>query len=130
MFKRRPRSAEIVKSLATDSITANVMVADANLNIVYLNRAVTAMLQEAEADIRKDLPQFSVAKLVGSNIDIFHKNPQHQRRLLGGLAGVHRATVHVGGRSFDLVANPLKHKDGQPAGFVVEWADATVRLQN
>jgi methyl-accepting chemotaxis protein len=130
MFKRRGQSAESAKSLATDSLTANVMVADASLKIVYMNRAVTELLREAETDIRKDLPQFSVATLVGSNIDVFHKHPQHQRRLLENLAAVHRATIRVGGRSFDLVASPLKDKDGRRAGFVVEWADATIRLQN
>ncbi len=130
MFKGRSNATELAKSLATDSITANVMVADADLKILYLNRAVTELLREAEADIRKDLPKFSVATLVGSNIDVFHKNPQHQRRMLASLDAIHRATINAGGRSFDLAVTPLKDKDGRRVGFVVEWADATIRLQN
>jgi methyl-accepting chemotaxis protein len=130
MFKGRSNATELAKSLATDSITANVMVADADLKILYLNRAVTELLREAEADIRKDLPKFSVATLVGSNIDVFHKNPQHQRRMLASLDAIHRATINAGGRSFDLAVTPLKDKAGRRAGFVVEWADATIRLQN
>jgi methyl-accepting chemotaxis protein len=106
------------------------MVADADLKILYLNRAVTELLREAEADIRKDLPKFSVATLVGSNIDVFHKNPQHQRRMLASLDAIHRATINVGGRSFDLAVTPMKDKAGRRVGFVVEWADATIRLQN
>ena len=129
MFKGRSHT-ELTKSLATDSITANVMVADASLTIVYMNRAVTELLTEAEADIRKDLPRFSVATLIGSNIDVFHKHPEHQRRLLENLKATHRAMIRVGGRAFDLVATPLKGKDGQRAGIAVEWADATIRLQN
>jgi methyl-accepting chemotaxis protein len=130
MFKGRSNATELAKSLATDSITANVMVADADLKILYLNRAVTELLREAEADIRKDLPKFSVATLVGSNIDVFHKNPQHQRRMLASLDAIHRATINVGGRSFDLAVTPMKDKAGRRVGFVVEWADATIRLQN
>jgi methyl-accepting chemotaxis protein len=130
MFKGRSNATELAKSLATDSITANVMVADADLKILYLNRAVTELLREAEADIRKDLPKFSVATLVGSNIDVFHKNPQHQRRMLASLDAIHRATINAGGRSFDLAVTPLKDKAGRRVGFVVEWADATIRLQN
>jgi methyl-accepting chemotaxis protein len=130
MFKGRSNATGLAKSLATDSITANVMVADADLKILYLNRAVTELLREAEADIRKDLPKFSVATLVGSNIDVFHKNPQHQRRMLASLDAIHRATINAGGRSFDLAVTPLKDKAGRRAGFVVEWADATIRLQN
>ena len=130
MFKGRSHTNDLAKSLATDSIMANVMVADASLMIVYMNRAVTELLKEAESDIRKDLPRFNVATLIGSNIDVFHKNPQHQRRMLENLNATHRATIRVGGRSFDLVATPLKGKDGQRTGVVVEWADATIRLQN
>jgi methyl-accepting chemotaxis protein len=130
MFTRRSRSAELAKSLAIDSIMANVMVADAGLTITYMNRAVIDLLKQAEADIRKDLPQFSVATLIGSSIDVFHKKPEHQRRMLENLNAAHKATIHVGGRSFDLVATPLKDDNGTRSGFVVEWSDATVRLQN
>jgi methyl-accepting chemotaxis protein len=130
MFNGRSRATEQVKSLATDLITANVMVADAALTIVYMNRAVTELLKEAEADIRKDLPRFSVAALIGSSIDVFHKDPRQQRRMLENLKSVHRATIVVGGRSFDLVATPLMGAGGVRSGFVVEWANATARLQN
>ena len=130
MFQWRPDPREAVKSIATDSITANVMVTDANLTIVYMNSAVMALLKEAEADIRRDLPKFSTATLVGSSIDVFHKNPAHQRKLLEALSVTHRAMIQVGGRSFDLVATPLTDKAGRRAGIVVEWADAAIRLQN
>ena len=116
--------------MATHAVTANLMVADENHNIVYMNNAVTSLLQEAETDIRNDLPQFSVANLIGSNIDIFHKNPAHQRKLLDNLSTTYRATIRVGGRTFDLIATPLKGDDGKRMGTVVEWADATLRLQN
>jgi methyl-accepting chemotaxis protein len=131
MFARPLKNRDLVKSLATDALlTANVMVSDADLNIVYMNAAVTRLLKEAEADIRKDLPHFSVAALIGSNIDVFHKDPRHQRQLLASLSATHRQTIEIGGRSFDLVATPLKDDVGKRAGVVVEWADATPRLQS
>jgi methyl-accepting chemotaxis protein len=130
MFKGRSYSVELAKSLAIDSITAHVMVADADLTILYLNGALTGLLKQAEADIRKDLPRFSVASLIGSNIDVFHKKPEHQRRMLEQLKTQHRAMITVGGRSFDLVVTPLMDKASKRCGFVVEWADATIRLQN
>jgi len=130
MFNSRQSAKDLAKSIATDSITANVMVADADLNITYVNDAVVAFLKEAEADIQKDLPRFSVAALVGSNIDIFHKNPAHQRQMLAHLDKVHRATIRVGGRAFDLIATPLKDKKGQRLGTAVEWNNAALRLQN
>jgi methyl-accepting chemotaxis protein len=131
MFARHLKKSDLAKSLATDALlTANVMVSDADLNIVYMNASVIALLKEAESDIRKDLPKFNVASLIGTNIDVFHKDPRHQRRLLESLTTTHRATIRVGGRTFDLVATPLKDTSGKRAGVVVEWSDATARLQN
>ncbi|HZR86351.1 MAG TPA: PAS domain-containing methyl-accepting chemotaxis protein [Bradyrhizobium sp.] len=130
MFNTGMRAADAAKSAAMDSLTTNLMVADPSLTIVYVNRALSDFLGAAEADIRKDLPGFSVSKLIGQNIDVFHKNPQHQRRLLSGLKQLHRATIKLGGRNFDLAAIPLQDKSGRPAGFAVEWADASLRLRN
>lgn len=106
------------------------MVADENLNIVYMNEAVMAMLREAEPELRKQLPSFRVDTLIGTNIDVFHKNPAHQRRILGSLNSMYRATINIGSWTFDLVATPLKDENGRRAGIAVEWADASVRLQN
>ncbi len=130
MFNFRASDGDLAKSVATDLLSANVMIADADLTITYMNRAVIGLLKEAESDIQKDLPRFSVATLIGSNIDVFHKNPAHQRQMLANLKTTHRATIRVGGRSFDLVATPLKTKDGKRVGTVVEWNDAALRLQN
>ncbi|MGH1559681.1 PAS domain-containing protein [Caulobacter segnis] len=110
-------------------LQANVMVADAKLNIIYMNPAVQALLQENEADLRKELPNFSVAKLIGSNIDVFHKNPTHQRTLLARLTGAYSATIRIGSLAFDLLVTP-QQQGGKVVGFVVEWADAKARLLN
>src|SRR5271165_2678137 len=130
MFNAGARAADLAKSLAADSLTTNLMVADASLTIVYVNRALTELLAAAETDIRKDLPSFSASRLVGQSIDLFRKNPQGQQRFLADLKQRQRATMQLGGRSFDLVATPLQDKSGRPAGVAVEWADATFRLHN
>ena len=114
---------------AIDMITANIMIADAGLNIIYMNPATRDLLQEAESDLKKELPRFSMSTLIGSNIDIFHKNPSHQRNMLAALKTQHKATIRVGQRIFDLIVTPLKQRE-QVTGFVVEWADARARIQN
>lgn len=117
------------KNLALDALQANVMVADAGFNIVYMNPAVIDLLRKSEPDLKKDLPRFSVDKLIGSNIDIFHKNPSHQRNMLASLRQRHSATIAVGGLIFDLLVTPLKQGE-KLVGFSVEWADAKARLLN
>ncbi|MBS0356287.1 MAG: HAMP domain-containing protein, partial [Proteobacteria bacterium] len=110
---------------ALDKATTSIMLADNGGQIVYCNDAVLAMLQDAEADIRRDLPNFSVVGLIGRNFDEFHQTPDHQRNLLGRLQGEHKATVRIGGRTFALVANPVVNKQGARLGSVVEWQDRT-----
>ncbi len=112
-----------------DVVTAKIMISDEKLNIRYMNAAVSDMLREAESDLKKELPRFEFAKLIGSNIDIFHKNPSHQRNMLSSLKAQHKATIWVGPHAFDLIVTPLKN-GSKTTGFVVEWANAQERLQN
>ena len=116
-------------SAALENVSAGVMVADTNLNIVYMNKAVTKFLTESEKDIQKDLPNFRVSALIGQSIDIFHKNPKHQRSMLAALTRPHEAMIEVGGKNYDLMAAPLFDGAGHRIGTSVEWKDATVRLQ-
>ena len=113
---------------ALDGATANVMIADNDLNIVYMNATVLAMLKTAEADIRKDLPNFNTEKLIGTNIDTFHRNPAHQRGMLKTLSTTHRTQIVVGGRTFGLIANPIFTAAGERLGTSVEWSDITEQL--
>ena len=105
------------------------MMADEKFNITYMNKSVTELLQQAEPELRRELPRFSMATLIGSNIDVFHKNPAHQRNILATLTGPHAATIHVGGRVFDLLVIPIMDK-GKRTGFAIEWTDAQERLVN
>jgi PAS domain S-box-containing protein len=123
-----PRPAD-AKASAIDALGTNVMMADDDLTITYANPSVMALLREAEADLRRELPRFSMATLIGSNIDVFHKDPSHQRRMLAAMDKPHAATISVGGRQFDLRVSPLR-AGGKRQGFVVEWADAKPRLLN
>ncbi|MGQ9370047.1 methyl-accepting chemotaxis protein [Azospirillum sp. ST 5-10] len=130
MFRRRKVNQALARKMAAlDAVRARVMIADAELNIVHVNPSAAALLREAEGDLRKELPRFSVDSLVGSNIDIFHKTPQHQRAMLTSLTKPHRATIKVAGHHFDLLVTPLT-EHGRRVGFVVEWADAKERLAN
>ncbi|HEX6958795.1 MAG TPA: HAMP domain-containing protein, partial [Ferrovibrio sp.] len=114
------------------NVSANVMITDNDNVIVYCNNSVLDMLRKAQDDIRKDLPHFDADQLVGQSIDRFHKNPAHQRDLLAALDKTYRNRITIGGRIFDLIANPAYDKRGARVGTVVEWADRTeeVRLGN
>lgn len=110
---------------ALDYASTNVMIADADRKIIFMNKSVTAMLSNAQSDIRKALPQFDVAKVLGGSMDGFHRNPSHQANLLATLSSTYRAQIVLGGRTFALVANPIFTDKGERLGTVVEWADRT-----
>ena len=114
--------------VALQSVSGSVMIADAGNNVIFMNKAVEQMLQAAESDIRKDLPNFATGKVLGSNIDIFHKNPAHQRDMLAKLRDTYKTNIKVGGRTFGLIASPVVDAKGQRAGTVVEWQDKTAEL--
>ncbi|MCP5326954.1 MAG: HAMP domain-containing protein [Oceanospirillaceae bacterium] len=114
---------------ALDACSTNVMIADENHDIVYVNEVLTEMMQAAQSDIRQQLGQFDASKLIGNNIDIFHKNPAHQRGMLAALRDTYRTQISIGERKFTLVANPINDEAGQRIGTVVEWNDVTAQLK-
>lgn len=113
---------------ALEVCKANVMVADADYKIIFHNDALLQMMRAAQNDIRQQLSGFNAETLIGSNIDIFHKNPAHQRRMLEALNSTHNARIKVGSRSFDLIANPVMNDQKERIGTVVEWQDVTAQL--
>ncbi|WP_374357997.1 PAS domain-containing protein, partial [Chitinimonas sp.] len=124
--RERNRAAAQARILAAlDNTSVNVMIADASRTIIYMNGAVERMLRHAEADLRKVLPQFSVDKIIGSNIDSFHKNPSHQASLLATFTSTYQSKIQVGARHFHLTANPIINSEGERLGSVVEWRDIT-----
>jgi methyl-accepting chemotaxis protein len=115
--------------LALDTVSSNVMIADVDATISYMNESVLGMMSVAESDIRRDLSGFDSKKLLGANIDIFHKNPAHQRSMLSALNSTYKTEILVGGRTFGLIANPIFNDQKDRIGTVVEWNDRTAEVQ-
>lgn len=113
---------------ALDSCQANVMVADQGRNIVYLNPSLKRMLKAAERCIKEDLPHFAADRLVGTNIDVFHKNAAHQSDILAGLDTTHNAQIDIGGLRLTLTVSPVLSEAGERLGTVVDWQDQTIEL--
>ena len=110
---------------ALDNSSMCFMMSNANREIVYMNDAVYQLMKKSESEIRKDLPQFNAATLIGTRIDSFHKNPAHQHKVLDQLTKVHTARLDLGGYSFKLNINPIKDENGHDLGNSVEWIDMT-----
>lgn len=111
---------------ALDQVSGSVMIADSDYNIFYINNRADELMHDAESDFQKDLPNFHADQLMGTCIDVFHKDPSHQRRLLDGLTGVYRSKdMSIGGRVMNVIANPVINEEGTRIATVVEWIDRT-----
>ncbi|MBT0570160.1 HAMP domain-containing protein [Curvibacter sp. CHRR-16] len=119
-------NARIVQAL--NKATTNIMLADTNGIIVFVNETAQRLMERSEAEIRKVLPHFDARKISGANIDIFHKNPSHQRSMLSQLQGAHRTQIQMGNMYFGLIASPIVDAQGTRLGTVVEWIDRTTEV--
>ncbi|MCB1775605.1 MAG: PAS domain-containing protein, partial [Gammaproteobacteria bacterium] len=126
--ERKVSAANLRLKVALDNVSSNVMVADESHRIIYVNETALRLFSDAEADIRKELPNFEAKRLLGANIDTFHSNPAHQRGLVEGLRDTHRATFEIGGLTMHFVANPVIDSAGNHLGTVVEWTDRTAEI--
>ncbi|MCB1752418.1 MAG: PAS domain-containing protein [Gammaproteobacteria bacterium] len=125
----REQAAEAMAiKTALDNVSSSVMMADPEFNIIYLNKTVEKLFKNAEKDIQQDLPDFDAKKLLGSSIDRFHKNPQHQRRMLEALSDSFQSEFEIGGRTLRVIANPVINGDGCRLGTAVEWSDRTAEV--
>ncbi len=112
---------------ALDTVPSAVMIATNDGIIRYSNEAVMKLLKLLEKDLRTVLPNFSAepGKILGANIDIFHKNPSHQRNVIAQLTGPHSTQWKFGDRTVRLTVSPISDAQGQRTGAVLEWIDRT-----
>ncbi len=123
----RQRDLEVARlQSAVDGAQANLMLCDEDLNITYANPSVVEMLRRRQNELRAIWPSLNVDKLVGENIDQFHKNPAHQRRLLGDVTSLPaNAEIKVGELEFGVNATAITDAEGNYMGNMVEWKDIT-----
>ncbi|WP_412852726.1 methyl-accepting chemotaxis protein [Ectothiorhodospira shaposhnikovii] len=126
---RRVAAENLRIRYALDSVSSSVMVSEPGGQIIYVNEAVVGMFRRAANEIRKDLPSFNPDQVLGASVDIFHKNPAHQRQMMDTMRSTHDTQIKIGGRTFRLVANPIMNTGGERVGVVIEWTDRTEELR-
>ncbi|MEH0862449.1 methyl-accepting chemotaxis protein [Halobacteriovorax sp. DPLXC-1] len=109
------RNAQYASML--DNMPINVMLSDRDFNITYINPRSRETLTSIES-----LLPIKVADIVGASIDVFHKNPAHQRKLLSDPSNLpHQAKIHVGDEILDLLVSPVMDKKNNYQGAMVTW---------
>ncbi|MBL6986339.1 MAG: methyl-accepting chemotaxis protein [Methylobacter sp.] len=114
--------------MALDNTSIGIMIADNERNIIYVNKSVVNAFGKIEKEIRKQIPSFSTAALIGSNMDNFYQDPAQQAKLFADLTGAQSEDIPLGGRTMMVVANPVVSQQGQRIGTVTEWHDRTAEV--
>lgn len=114
---------------AYEHLSSPIMVCDKDLVIRYVNSVGFEMFDRLAEDIRTDLPHFDAKTIVGQSIDVFHKNPAHQRGIIEKLTESHKASFKIGTTHLSFHASTNFGADGALDAIIVEWQDRTSEMQ-
>ncbi len=122
--KKVEQEQALVKSMM-ENAPFNILYCDCDLTLDYANPASLKTLKTLE----QYLP-VRVDELIGKSIDIFHKNPAFQRKLLSDPKNLpHTAQIQLGPEVLDLVINAIYDHEKNYSGVMVNWSVITERLK-
>jgi methyl-accepting chemotaxis protein len=125
--ERRHVEAEQARLMSMlENSPTNVMMADCDLKITYVNPASLSLLRRLE----RHLP-VKADNVLGSSIDVFHKNPAYQRKILSDPKNLPtRANINIGPEIADLLVTAIYDQDKNYLGPMVTWDLVTEKLEN
>lgn len=123
------RKAQMMQSCLT-LLKNNVLIADENDILTYVNEASVKNLADLTPKIREVFPDFDVNKVLGSSIHVFHKNPDAIRKVLRNLkeGETHSAHINIGDLTLELNVGGA-FRNGKRIGSYAEWRDITEELK-
>jgi len=114
----------IISQAMNENSPTNILLANTDLEIIYVNPASMKTLKTIE-----HLLPVKASELLGQSIDIFHRDPSHQRRLLSDDKNLpHRAVIGVGDEKLDLLVSAIYDAEGTYLGPMVTWEIVTEKI--
>jgi len=110
-----------------DDMPLAVLMADPkdDLKITYANRMTVETLRSIE-----HLLPVKADQIIGQSVDIFHKNPTHQRRILSDARNLPwKAKIKLGPETMDLRISPVFSRRGDYVGAMLNWALITRQVK-
>jgi PAS domain S-box-containing protein len=114
------------KSAAFEGSSVAMMVVDRDLKVTYINESTKKLLADNAEAFRKIWPSFNPAAIIGACIDMFHKNPAHQRQILSDPSRMpYRTDITVGDLKFALNVSAVFDAQRRYVGNVLQWDNVT-----
>lgn len=109
----------------------NIMIANADEDIVFVNKLAREVLGRLESEIARYIPGFIAAEVVGGSIHRYHKDPEPIKKVLRAMGphDTHKGYITPGPYLFQHETRPLFNKAGEKLGYVVQWNDVTEKQQ-
>ncbi len=109
---------------ALDTVSVGVMITDDQHTIIYANKELNTIFNNASTEITQLMPSFSLATLVGTNINELSFIPANNE-LLESLTVSQKIPISLGGHHMVIVITPVIDEQGERLGSVSEWHDQT-----
>ena len=114
------------KADIADKVASALMMIDRDFVVTYVNELTRQLLKQHEAAFRAKWPGFQADKIVGTCIDMFHTEPEHQRKLLANPKNLpYRTEITVDDIRISLHVNGCFDAKGELVGHALEWRDVS-----
>ncbi|MFQ5438887.1 MAG: methyl-accepting chemotaxis protein [Paracoccaceae bacterium] len=117
--------SSLTKGAALDAAKVGTILIDHDFNVTYANAAMIEAVEKTGEYWKKRIPGFSAANLVGTNIDVFHRDAAATRGKIGSIGNDHLHEIEFGDFAAEIAVSPVLDADGTPLGHVMQWFDKT-----
>lgn len=111
---------------AMDSIGENIIIADLEYNIKWMNQQAVILFTQIAPLYHIEDP----AEMIGMNMKRFHRNPPHQENVMSTLSAQHRTRITIKDNVVaDIVVTSILGTDNEKEGYIVMLQDVTTRAE-
>lgn len=113
---------------AVDNATNNILFANNDLEINYLNESFISFITDSLGEFRRTIPSFNPEAMIGTRIDSYHSDPARFKQQIRSLTKTTNFDTQYGNLHIRITATPVFDESNQRVGTVTEWSDRTQQL--
>ncbi|KMY54984.1 RsbR, positive regulator of sigma-B [Bacillus sp. FJAT-27231] len=111
---------------ALDSLGENIIIADKDYTICWMNSEAASLLSA----IAPLYNLSNVKDMIGQKMDMFHSQPEFQRKIMKEITKSHRARITIRDRYVaDIVITAIQDDNHNVTGYIVILMDVTTKAE-
>jgi len=126
----REQAAENARiRVSLDKSSTSVLIADVRGDVIYLNVAMSALLERRAGEIRKQAPHFDPTRVLGAPLAELSWMSSKLGRGSGAEGAPYTEDVALGNARVRLTVTPVSDAAGVRVGTAVQWFDRTEEVR-